>query len=173
MAKDNFAKSLAMVLVHEGGFVHDKFDPGGATNKGVTQAVYDSWRDSHGQPEQTVKNMTDSELAGIYRLLYWDRARGDDLPPGVDYAVFDFAVNSGVSRAAKYLQAVVGVAADGIIGRQTIAAVANKGAANTINALCAKRLGFLQGLKIFWRFGKGWSRRVADVRAAALRMVRP
>lgn len=171
MAAGNFGKSLAKVLVHEGGYVNDPVDPGGATNKGVTQAVYNSWRKSHGQESQSVRNLSVDEIAGIYKLLYWDRIRGDDLPSGVDYAVFDFAVNSGVNRAAKFLQAAVGVADDGVIGKQTLAAVNDFGAARTIEALCAKRLGFLKGLKIFWRFGKGWTRRVVDVRAAALGMV--
>lgn len=168
----NFGKSLAMVLVHEGGFVNDPVDPGGATNKGVTQAVYDSWRASHGQPKQSVKALSADEIAGIYKLLYWDRARCDDLPSGVDYAVFDFAVNSGVSRAAKFLQSVVGVPDDGAIGKQTLGAVTLKGARQTIDALCNKRLGFLRGLKIFWRFGKGWTSRVEAVRTAASGMVR-
>lgn len=170
MSAANFGKSLSMVLVHEGGYVNDPHDPGGATNKGVTQAVYDSWRKSHGKPVQSVRSLTAEELAGIYKLLYWDRIRGDDLPSGVDYAVFDFAVNSGVHRAAKYLQAVVGAAGDGIIGGGTLAATERFGAKAAINALCNKRMGFLRGLKIFWRFGKGWSRRVEDVRVAALSM---
>lgn len=171
--KENFGKSLAMVLVHEGGYVNDPVDPGGATNKGVTQAVYDSWRTSHGQAKQSVKALSVDEIAGIYRLLYWDRVRGDDLASGLDYATFDFAVNSGVSRAAKFLQSVVGVAGDGVIGRQTLEAAMLFGARQAITALCNKRLGFLRGLKIFWRFGKGWTTRVEAVRTAALAMVRP
>lgn len=170
--KANFAKSLAKVLVHEGGYVNDPVDPGGATNKGVTQAVYDGWRRSHGQPPQSVKALNADEVAGIYRMLYWDRIRGDDLASGVDYAVFDFAVNSGTHRAATFLQACAGVATDGMIGKQTLDAVQRMGAERAINALCDRRLGFLQRLKIFWRFGKGWTRRVQDVRTAALAMVR-
>lgn len=172
MSKENFGSSLAKVLVHEGGYVNDPADPGGATNKGVTQAVYDGWRRSHGEAVQSVRSISVDEIAGIYRLLYWDRMRGDDLPAGVDYAAFDFAVNSGVSRAAKFLQAVAGAADDGVIGRQTLDAVMRMGARQAITALCNKRLGFLRGLGIFWRFGKGWTTRVEQVRADALGMVR-
>lgn len=169
--KANYAKSLAKVLVHEGGWVNDPVDPGGCTMKGVTQAVYDSWRRSHGQRSQSVKLLDVDEVAGIYRLLYWDRIRGDDLPSGVDYAVFDFAVNSGTHRAATFLQTVAGVPSDGVIGGQTLEAVRRIGPTQAINALCDKRLGFLGHLKIFWRFGKGWTRRVNEVRAAALAMI--
>lgn len=165
--KDNFAKSLAAVLVHEGGYVNDPVDPGGATNKGVTQAVYDSWRVTHGQSVRSVRHIEQAELLGIYKLRYWDQVRGDDLPSGVDYAVFDYAVNSGVSRSSKYLQAVVGVAQDGKIGSQTIAAVKSLSAAIVIDRLCDKRLDFLRGLGTFWRFGKGWTNRVSHVRKQA------
>lgn len=165
--KDNFSKSLAAVLVHEGGFVNDPVDPGGATNKGVTQAVYDSWRATHGQAVRSVRHIEQAELLGIYKLRYWDQVRGDDLPSGVDYAVFDYAVNSGVSRASKYLQAVVGAAQDGKIGSQTIAAVKAMAAVRVIDRLCDKRLGFLRGLGTFWRFGKGWTTRVSHVRKQA------
>lgn len=169
--KGNFGKALAAVLVHEGGFSDDPVDPGGATNKGVTQAVYDSWRRSHGLKPTSVKNLNADEIAGIYKLLYWDRIRGDDLPSGVDYAVFDFAVNSGVHRAATFLQTCAAVPADGVIGGQTLEAVRRIGPTQAINALCDRRLGFLRHLKIFWRFGKGWTTRVQDVRAKALAMV--
>lgn len=170
--KANFGKSLAFVLKHEGSsFVNDPIDPGGATRAGVTQAVYDGWRRSHAQRTQSVKSISVDEIAGIYRLRYWDQIRGDDLPAGVDYAVFDFAVNSGVSRAAMFLQTVAGVPADGVIGKQTLEAVRRIGPTQAINALCDKRLGFLGHLKIFWRFGKGWTRRVNDVRADALAMI--
>lgn len=168
MSNSNFGMCLSMVLVHEGGYVNDPVDPGGATNKGVTQAVYDGWRRSHGQLVQSVRGISVDEIAGIYRMLYWDRIRGDDLPSGLDYAVFDFAVNSGVNRAAKYLQAIAGVAQDGLIGKGTLSAVAKLDTRKAINTLCDRRTSFLRNLKIFWKFGKGWTRRVEEVRAVAL-----
>lgn len=166
--KTNFEMALAYVLEHEGGYVNHPRDPGGATNKGVTQAVYDGYRKMRGRGIQSVKFISEEEVRAIYKFQYWDRVQGDMLPAGVDYAVFDFAVNSGVGRASKYLQAVVGVAQDGIIGARTVAAVTNPAA--TINALCDRRMGFLRNLKTFLTFGRGWTRRVQGVRAHALEM---
>jgi len=164
----NFEKALALVLEHEGGYVNHPKDPGGATMKGVTQAVYDAYRKMRGRPNQSVRLITDEELRAIYKFQYWDRVHGDFLPTGLDYAVFDFAVNSGVGRASKYLQAVLGVAQDGVIGAKTIAAISSP--RNTINALCDRRMGFLRNLKTFLTFGKGWARRVQAVRIHALEM---
>ena len=164
----NFEKALALVLEHEGGYVDHPKDPGGATNRGVTQAVYNAYRKIRGRGMQSVKFITDDELRAIYKFQYWDKVQGDFLPTGLDYAVFDFAVNSGVGRAAKYLQAVLGVAQDGQIGARTLAAITKP--VNTINALCDRRMGFLRNLRTFLTFGKGWSRRVQDVRAHALEM---
>ena len=164
----NFEKALALVLEHEGGYVDHPKDPGGATNRGVTHAVYNAYRKIRGRGMQSVKFITDDELRAIYKFQYWDKVQGDFLPTGLDYAVFDFAVNSGVGRAAKYLQAVLGVAQDGQIGARTLAAITKP--VNTINALCDRRMGFLRNLRTFLTFGKGWSRRVQDVRAHALEM---
>lgn len=165
---NNFEKALALVLEHEGGYVNHPKDPGGATNRGVTQAVYDAYRKVRGRGSQSVKFITDEELRAIYKFQYWDKVQGDFLPSGLDYAVFDFAVNSGVSRAAKYLQAVIGVAQDGQIGARTLAAITSP--ASTINALLDRRMSFLRNLGTFLTFGKGWTRRVQGVRAHALEM---
>jgi lysozyme family protein len=165
----NFEKALPLVLEHEGGWVNHPKDPGGATMKGVTQAVYDAYRKMRVRPSQSVKLISEEELRAIYKFQYWDKVQGDFLPSGLDYAVFDFAVNSGVSRAAKYLQAVLGVAQDGQIGAKTLAAITSP--TNTINALCDRRMSFLRNLKTFLTFGKGWTRRVQGVRAHALEMV--
>lgn len=164
----NFDKCLSLVLVHEGGYVNHPRDPGGATNRGVTQAVYDAYRKTRGRGQQSVKFITDDEVKAIYRFQYWDRVQGDLLPAGLDYAVFDFAVNSGVGRASKYLQAVVGAPQDGVIGARTLAAIQSP--KNAINALCDRRMSFLRNLRTFLTFGKGWTRRVNDVRAHALEM---
>ena len=166
----NFDPSLRRVLQHEGGYVNDPRDPGGATNKGVTQAVYDDWRASTGKPKQSVRSITADEIGAIYRKLYWDKVRGDDLPAGVDYAVFDFAVNSGVNRAARFLQRVVGAAEDGAIGPKTIAAAKAVPAARIIDSISAERLHFLRGLGTFATFGNGWTRRVVEAQQAAKAM---
>jgi lysozyme family protein len=163
----NFDKALAAVLVHEGGYVNHPRDPGGATNRGVTQAVYDDWRVAHGLPEQGVRDITQAEVMAIYKHRYWDKVRGDDLPSGVDYCVFDFAVNSGIGRASRYLQETVGVAADGKIGPTTLAAVKAKPADELIDSICDARMSFLKRLTIFDTFGKGWSCRVSEVRDKA------
>lgn len=165
---NNFEKSLALVLEHEGGWSNHPSDKGGATMRGVTQAVYDAYRKVRGRGRQSVKFITDDELRAIYKFQYWDKVHGDFLPAGLDYAVFDFAVNSGVGRASKYLQAVLGVAQDGQIGARTLAAIHTP--IHTINALCDRRMGFLRNLVTFRTFGKGWKRRVQSVRAEALEM---
>jgi len=166
----NFDQALAAVLRHEGGYVNHPRDPGGATNRGVTQAVYDDWRKRQGMDPRSVKSITDVELAAIYKRDYWDKVRGDEMPAGLDYCLFDFAVNSGASRAARYLQSALGVAADGQIGPATLAAVKALdrdvigGKAGLIDQVCDARLAFLKRLPIFDTFGKGWTRRVEDVR---------
>ena len=165
--KENYAQALKQVLKYEGGYVDHPKDPGGPTNKGVTQAVYDNWRKLQNLPTQSVRAIADSEVAAIYKNLYWDRISGDSLPAGVDFAVFDFAVNSGVSRAAKTLQAVVGVTQDGVIGPATIQAAKTYVAMSVTN----KRLAFMQSLSIWSTFGKGWSARIADVKAQIIALV--
>lgn len=163
MAASNFKPSLSLVLAHEGGFVNHPADPGGATNQGVTQAVYDAYRKYNGAKVQSVKLISAVEVADIYNKQYWRLVRGDTLPCGFDYAVFDFGVNSGVSRAVRYMQRLVGVDDDGVIGFKTISAVEAAARANEealIVQYCANRLAFLKSLKTFPTFGKGWTRRV-------------
>lgn len=163
----NFAPSLTLVLQHEGGFVDDPQDPGGRTNKGVTQAVYDDWRTKEGLPKRDVKLLNGYEVGAIYKKRYWDAVSGDSLPTGVDYCIFDFAVNSGTNRAARYLQRAMGLLEDGQIGPLTIAAAAAESPASLIEKVCALRLNFLKQLKVFDRFGKGWTTRVSDVATQA------
>ena len=158
--KENYAQALKQVLKYEGGYVDHPKDPGGPTNKGVTQAVYDDWRKSQNLAVQSVRGISDAEVSTIYKNLYWDRISGDNLPSGVDFAVFDYAVNSGVSKASKTLQAVVGVTQDGQIGPATIQAAKNYVAMAVTN----RRLAFMQSLSIWPTFGKGWSARIADVK---------
>lgn len=167
--KESFGLALKEVLRHEGGYVNHPADPGGATNKGVTQATYNGYRKSKGQASRSVKQITEDELKDIYQSLYWNKIRGDDLPVGVDLAVFDFAVNSGPARAAKFLQSLVGVTADGVIGPKSIEA-ANSKQFGLVDRLCDERLRFLQSLKTWATFGKGWSNRVSSVRTVAKSM---
>lgn len=170
----NFERSMPLVLKHEGGFVNHPRDPGGATMKGVTLATFRQY--VPGATVADLKAISGDMLNRIYRDGYWNEVRGDDLPAGVDYAVFDFAVNSGPNRAVKYLQAAVGEAQDGKIGPKTLAAAAKANPAGLINAICDARLAFMRRIKgsdgrLLWdTFGKGWSSRVAGVRKEALRM---
>jgi lysozyme family protein len=167
--KENFEPALALVLRSEGGFVNNPRDPGGATCKGVTQAVYDDWRRGHGMGPQSVRGISSIEVSSIYRQNYWNRVHGDDLPAGVDYATFDLAVNSGPARAARFLQSAAGVAEDGAIGPATIAAV-RADPRHVVEVLLDRRLAFLKTLPTFDTFGRGWTVRCGDVRKAALEM---
>lgn len=164
--RENFEKSLAELLKHEGGYVNHPQDPGGRTNHGVTQDVWEDWID-RAVSEAEMKALTPAKVAPLYRELYWDRIKGDKLPSGVDYCVFDAAVNSGVSRAAKWLQTTVGAVADGAIGEQTLKLVLLTNPQMLISKYCAIRLEFLKGRSTWPTFGKGWERRVKEVEAKA------
>ncbi|RMF00177.1 MAG: hypothetical protein D6773_11885 [Alphaproteobacteria bacterium] len=168
--RENFKAALKLVLAHEGGFSNHPHDPGGATMRGITQRVYDAYRKRHGKKTRSVREISDAEISAIYRHQYWERIAGDALPSGVDYCVFDAAVNSGAGRAARWLQAIVGEDVDGIIGERTLAAVRRMDVAQLIDAFCDRRLAFVRSLRTWKWFGKGWARRIADVRARALAM---
>lgn len=165
MASMSFAKSLSAVLVHEGGWSNHPKDPGGATMKGVIQRVYDGYRKRKGLPLRSVARIETAELREIYKAQYWDVVRGDDLPAGVDYVVFDGAVNSGPSQSAKWLQRALGtVKVDGEIGEATLAAVAaHPDHDRLIAAICDRRMAFLKALRTWGDFGRGWTSRVAGV----------
>ncbi|CAD5275162.1 Lysozyme family protein [Bosea sp. 62] len=166
MTAQNYARALSRVLVHEGGYADHPKDPGGATMKGVTQGVYDAYRKRRDEAKRSVRQITDAELQAIYRRQYWDVVKGDSLPEGVDYAVFDGAVNSGPSQAVKWLQRALGsVKVDGVIGEATLAAVeAYPDHDRLIALMLGRRLAFLQALRTWSTFGRGWSARVAQVK---------
>ena len=170
--KENFDTCFELMLSHEGGYVDHPKDPGGRTNLGVTQRVWEEWM---GRPvsEKEMRALTPIMVKPLYKRKYWDAVRADDLVAGVDYCVFDVAVNSGPGRAIKFLQGCVGVTVDGGFGPRTLAAVkeAEKDPARLIELYCAKRLEFLQSLRTFETFGKGWSRRVQEVKDKALKML--
>jgi lysozyme family protein len=168
----NFELCLKKLLAHEGGYVNHPSDPGGMTNLGVTARVWEEWV-RHPVDEKQMRALTPETVAPLYRKKYWDACRADDLVSGVDYCVFDVAVNSGSGRAIKFLQSCAGVTPDGGFGPATLAAVkeAEKDPAALIELYCTKRLEFLQSLKTFETFGKGWSRRVNEVKETALNML--
>jgi len=167
--KQNFAPSLAHVLTHEGGWADHPRDPGGATMKGVTLATYSDWLGRQATKAE-LRAISDEHLTSIYRTRFWDAVRADDLPSGLDYVVFDMAVNSGPSRAARVLQSVVGVMPDGTIGPKTLATVAAHDPAALIAAFQRNRQHFLEALPTFDTFGKGWTRRVAEAGEIGLKL---
>jgi len=168
--KENFDDALKAILHHEGGYVHHKLDPGGMTNLGVTKRVWEEWV-GHEVDEKAMRALTPETVGSMYKTKYWDKIRGDDLPTGVDYAVFDAAINSGPGRAAKWLQTAVGAVPDGAIGAGTLAKVGAMDAKNIIEKYQETRLAFMQSLPTWEIFGKGWGRRVTEVKEAALKMV--
>ena len=121
--------------------------------------------------EAEMRALGPQDVAPLYKANYWDKISGDSLPLGIDYATFDMAVNSGVSRAAKTLQQVCGVGQDGEIGPATIAAAEEANGREVATRICEARLAFLQGLPTWPTFGKGWGARVARVENIAFRMV--
>jgi len=167
----NFPQCFALVLKNEGGYVDNPSDPGGATNLGCTKATWEAWV-GHPVTKDDIKALTPNDVMPLYKAKYWDTIKGDDLPEGVDYAVFDFAINSGPSRAAKTLQSVLGVTpVDGQIGPATLAACETANPRDVATAVCEARLAFLQSLSTYATFGKGWSRRVLEVEQTAFNMV--
>jgi len=167
--KTNFHNALQKVLVHEGGWADHPIDPGGATMKGITLLTY---RRIFGndKSKDNLRHIENNELELIYRSEYWDKCRCDDLPTGVDYAVFDAAVNSGPRRGVRWLQAAVNANQDGRIGPNTLANVAQHDPIQITNTMCDQRLSFLQSLSTWSTFGSGWRNRVEGVRVAAIAM---
>ena len=168
--KENFDKCLEMLLSHEGGFVNHPEDPGGITNLGVTKKVYDEWTGRE-STEQEMRDLTPEDVAPIYKKNYWDRVKGDSLPSGLDWACFDWAVNSGSGRPAKAVQRAVGATQYGAIGPQTLGLIMEKDPEEIINYVYGVRQDFYKSLKTFETFGRGWTRRNKETLHQALEMI--
>ena len=168
--RKNFKSSLAKVLKSEGGFSDHPKDPGGATNKGITLRTYNYFT-SGDKSKADLRNITDQEIQNIYLTGYWTKVHCDFLPSGVDYALFDAAVNSGPIRAARWLQIAVDTKVDGIIGLKTLSCVNDYTPGEIIDCMSDIRLRFLRGLRTWETFGNGWGKRVEKVRAIALSMI--
>lgn len=170
-----FDKCLAITLKHEGGWSDHPSDPGGATMKGVTIGTYAQFKGRR-VTKAELRAISDADLRAIYRRNYWNKVRGDDLPPGLDLVAFDAAVNSGPARGSRWLQGALSVAQDGKVGPVTIQAAQKArglvGAGGPIDRACDARMAFLRGLKTWSTFGKGWTTRVEDIRAKATAMAR-
>ena len=160
--KHNWEKSLEVILHHEGGYVNHPKDPGGETNMGVTKRVYDDFGGT-----KDMKELTKEDVEPIYKKNYWDRVKGDDLPEGLDLMIFDFAVNAGTGRAAKFIQRLVNTTVDGGIGPNTLGKikeyVVTYGIEETITSYALMRQNYYESLSTFDTFGKGWTRRVSEV----------
>lgn len=175
MTRTRFREVQPRILKHEGGYVNHPKDPGGATKWGITQRTYSGWLRAEGYPQASVRHMEAHEAEAIYYQMYWTPLWLSEVPLGLDYALYDYAVNSGPSRAVKELQGIVGAVRDGLMGPATISKVRNYaikyGTANLIHELCNRRLSFMQRIRngSLWKtFGRGWSARVADVRKHAV-----
>ena len=168
--QNNFERSLALVLQHEGGYVNHPSDPGGRTNLGVTQRV---WEEYVGHPvdEAEMRSLTKEMVAPLYKKNYWDAVRGDQLPCGADYLAFDFAVNAGSFRCVKTIQRALNITADGVIGHVTLKAIQETNAEDFINNFSAAKESFYRSLTTFPTFGKGWLNRVAEGKKAAEEML--
>lgn len=154
----NFDQAFDTLLKHEGGFVDHPDDPGGATRYGITEAVA---REVGYRGD--MRDLPLALAARIYRERYWDAVHAEQLPAQVRYVVFDAAVNSGVGQAARWLQRAVGVRDDGVIGPQTLAAVAQHNPEALTRRYLSQRLRFMSGLANWPAFGRGWARRIADL----------
>lgn len=172
MSAANYSAVMDVVLKHEGGFTANPRDPGnwtgGKVGKGELRGT-NMGIAAHAHPGEDIRGMTRARALEIYRAGYWAPIRGDDLPDGLDLVGMDGAVNSGVSRGAKWLQSAVGAAADGRVGPDTITR-AHAAPVSAIARACDLRMGFLRALSHWDAFGRGWANRVADVQAVATRM---
>jgi lysozyme family protein len=168
----NYETALRAVLVHEGGRVDAADDPGGRTAYGITFRVYAAYRKRRGLPVTDVYGITAEEIVAIYRTQYWNAIKANVLPDGLDYCVFDGAVNSGPVQSIKWLQRALGPSytgsVDGQMGQFTLDAVETHPDIDALIAnYCQRRLLFLKALKTWPRFGKGWQARVSNVQRVA------
>jgi lysozyme family protein len=171
--KDNFDASFERVMKSEGGYVWDKDDAGGETNLGVTAGAWGAYLGRPLEPGE-MKALTKETVKPFYRQMYWDKVKGDNLPAGVDYAIFDFAVNAGVSRAARFLQRAVGAVDDGVIGSGTLGKVAAADPQKILDSFADQKQRFYNGLATSptqQKFLKGWLARVDQVQTAAESML--
>lgn len=176
--KENFENALRHLLKSEGGFTNDRRDPGnllpdgraGCTMLGVTQASWEAFIGKRTTQEK-MQQLTPEDVAPFYRKKYWDVIRGDDLPSGLDYLMFDFAVNAGCGRAIKVMQSALGVAVDGVIGRMTMQAINESDPESLIDVFSDSKEEYYRSLKTFETFGKGWTNRIAEVKTHAITML--
>ena len=156
----NFDQAFDLLITHEGGFSNRPFseDPGGATMYGVTEAV--ARKNGYVGP---MKDLPLATAKNIYRHMYWDACKCDQMPDAIQYALFDAAVNSGPGQAAKWLQSTVGVKVDGAIGPMTIQAALAANPLLVAKQMLVNRLRFMTELKNWTANSRGWARRIAAI----------
>jgi lysozyme family protein len=160
--KSTFEYAMRLLLRHEGGFVNHPKDPGGMTNLGVTKAVWDA-HTGKDATEADMRALTPETVQPVYKARYWDAIHGDALPHGIDYCLFDCAVNSGPGRAVKLAQYVLHQKVDGSLGPKTMAAIKAADPVELIEDYSQRRLDFLKSLPTWETFGNGWGKRVSEV----------
>lgn len=169
--KTNEGECTRRLLIHEGGNDDDPRDPGGRTSRGILQSEWNVYRKTRAGLPTDVWQAPQADVLNIYDSLYWDALRSDDVPMGVDYAVFDYGVNSGIGRSGKVLRRVLGLPdSDWHVTDDVLKALDKRDAKVVASAICDERLVFLKGLKTWSAYGRGWSSRVSEVRAASLVM---
>lgn len=170
----SFEEAVALVFKHEGGYVNNPADAGGATNFGITIAVLQAWRNKALAPAQVlvtadaVKALTLAEAKSIYNLNYWKPIGGYEIESqDVANACMDMAVLRGVGAAAKSMQEAVKAKADGVIGPKTIQLINHTPPAvflNTFRSLCVKRFAALVAAKPSQaEFIVGWVNRAEEI----------
>lgn len=170
MSADNFETCFQLLLKDEGGFVNDPKDRGGATNMGVTMGTWSGWI-RYPATVEIMKALTPDDVRPLYKKQYWDYIKADELPVGVDYCVFDCAVNSGVTRAGRFAQLASGVSVDGLIGTITLKQIKAMHPDDFVRAFTQERIEYLHRLDTFDRFGRGWLNRISRVQVKALEMI--
>ena len=168
MLATSFARVMPHLLAHEGGYVNHPKDPGGPTKYGITLATWRRWVNPMATAED-IKRLTEKSVRPIYRERYWSALNCDALPSGVDYAVFDYGVNSGVGRAGKVLRRVCGLK-DGASWPDALSAASKRDPKALVKAISDERMAFLKSLKTWPAFGNGWARRVREVQTLSLAM---
>lgn len=166
---NKLARVMVIMFQFEGGFVNDPRDKGGMTNKGITRKTYSAYLGREAT-EGEMRGLTDEQASEVFREGYWDVVKGDNLPVGLDLCVMDFAVNSGPRMSARYLQRVLGVKEDGVIGPKTLLVINSLDKDELLTLVedyIELRKRFLEDLEDFKFFGKGWTNRIEKLRVTA------
>jgi lysozyme family protein len=168
---NDFKECLDLVLKSEGGYINHSSDPGGRTNLGVTQRVWEEYT-GHEADEKIMRGLTPEKVAPLYEQRYWRPCYGEILPKGLDFLCFSFGVNAGSGRAVKLLQQSLGLVSDGIIGPRVMQKLRESNIADVIKGFSESRREYYKSLKTFPIFGKGWIARTDREEQEALQMVK-